>query len=153
MTDTLNFYPINNESSFVIKVRPEIITNEDYKNKVYVVEFFFTTCPTICPKMNYNLIQVQNYFKDYKEDFGVASFTINPANDTIEVLKAYADKYGVTNPNWHLMTGDRDAIYELANQGFNIYVGQNDEAEGGFEAYAAKTYRVKLSLIRLTEPA
>lgn len=134
----LSFIEINGEKKTVPEFSFEdqngkIVTNEDYKDKVYVVEFFFTTCPSICPKMNYNLIQIQNYFQDYQDDFGVASFTINPANDTKEVLKAYADKYGVTNPNWHLMTGDRDAIYELANQGFNIYVGQNDEVEGGFE--------------------
>lgn len=108
------------------------ITNKDYLGKVYVVEFFFTTCPTICPKMNANLIQVQDAFKGYK-DFGVASFTINPDNDTVEVLKAYADKYGVSNPNWHLMTGGKDAIYDLANKGFNIYAGENAEVEGGFE--------------------
>ena len=108
------------------------ITNNDYLGKVYVVEFFFTTCPTICPKMNANLVQIQNAFKDY-DNFGVASFTINPEHDTVEVLKAYAEKYEVTNPNWHLMTGNKEAIYELANQGFNIYAGENPEAEGGFE--------------------
>ena len=108
------------------------ITNKDYLGKVYVVEFFFTTCPTICPKMNYNLVQIQNSFKDF-ENFGVASFTINPNYDTPEILKEYADRYGVTNPNWHLMTGDQDKIYELANTGFPLYVAKNDEAEGGFE--------------------
>ena len=109
------------------------ITNEDYTGKVYVVEFFFTTCPTICPRMNANMIELQNHFEDFKEDFGVASFTINPDHDTPEVLKAYAEQYGVTNPNWHFLTGDREVIYDLANLGFNIYVGQNDEVEGGFE--------------------
>ena len=67
------------------------------------------------------------------KEFGVASFTINPENDTPEVLKAYATKYGVTNPNWNMLTGDKDAIYKLANIGFNIYAEQNDEVEGGFE--------------------
>lgn len=109
-----------------------IITNKDYEGKVYVVEFFFTTCPTICPKMNANLIQIQNTFLDF-ENFGVASFTINPEHDTPEVLKAYADRYGVTNPNWNLMTGDLDVIYELANQGFSLYTSKDDEIEGGFE--------------------
>ncbi|GAA3779754.1 SCO family protein [Corallibacter vietnamensis] len=108
------------------------ITEKDYLGKVYVVEFFFTTCPTICPKMNKNLVQIQNAFKEF-ENFGVASFTINPDYDTIEVLKAYADQYGITNPNWHLMTGDEEAIYKLANQGFNIYVGENENIDGGFE--------------------
>ncbi len=110
----------------------ETITNKDFKNKVYVVEFFFTTCPTICPRMNANLVQIQNAFSDY-ENFGVASFTINPEYDTPEVLKSYAEQYGITNPNWHLMTGNETMIYKLANEGFNLYTAKDVEAEGGFE--------------------
>ncbi|TYA74565.1 SCO family protein [Seonamhaeicola marinus] len=108
------------------------ITNNDYLGKVYVIEFFFTTCPTICPRMNQNLVKIQDEFKAF-ENFGVASFTINPENDTPEVLKQYATNYGITNPNWHLMTGDRDAIYDLANKGFYIYAAENKDVEGGFE--------------------
>ncbi|WP_299522793.1 SCO family protein [Winogradskyella sp.] len=108
------------------------VTNEDYLGKVYVVEFFFTTCPTICPRMNRNLVDIQNEFKGF-EDFGVASFTINPEYDTQEILKEYAEKYGVTNPNWHFMTGKEKDIYDLANNGFNIYAGKNVDVEGGFE--------------------
>ncbi len=108
------------------------ITNKDYEGKVYVIEFFFTTCPTICPRMNNNLVQVQNTFKDFK-NFGVASFTINPEHDTSDVLKAYAESYGITNPNWNLLTGDKEAIYKLANEGFYIYVAENKSVEGGFE--------------------
>tara|TARA_R110002050_G_scaffold284187_1_gene433216 strand:+ start:2995 stop:3738 length:744 start_codon:yes stop_codon:yes gene_type:complete len=110
----------------------ETITDEDYLGKVYVLEFFFTTCPTICPRMNKNLIQIQNTFDGF-EDFGVASFTINPDYDTPEVLKNYAEQYGVTNPNWHLMTGDKDAIYKLANEGFNLYTAEEEGVAGGFE--------------------
>jgi protein SCO1/2 len=110
----------------------QTITNKDYLGKVYVVEFFFTTCPTICPRMNGNLVEIQNEFKDF-EDFGVASFTINPDIDTPEVLKVYADKYGITNPNWNLMTGDLDMIYKLANEGFYLYTAKNDEIIDGFE--------------------
>ena len=110
----------------------DTITNKDYEGKVYLVEFFFTTCPTICPRMSRNLVQIQNNFQGY-ENFGVASFTINPDNDTPEVLKAYAENYGITNPNWHLMTGNIEAIYKLANEGFNLYTAQNNEAAGGFE--------------------
>ena len=106
------------------------ITNEDYLGKVYLVEFFFTTCPTIFPRMNSNLVQIQNDFKDYQNNFGVASFTIMPEIDTPKVLKAYADKYGITNPNWHLMTGDEDTIYKLANEGFYLYTARGEDAEG-----------------------
>jgi len=108
------------------------ITNNDYLGKVYLVEFFFTTCPTICPRMNKNLVQIQKNFDGIK-NFGVASFTINPKNDTPEVLKAYTEKYGITNPNWHLMTGDQDVIYKLANEGFNLYTAEEATVEGGFE--------------------
>ncbi|GGG33942.1 SCO family protein [Bizionia arctica] len=108
------------------------VSNKDYEGKVYVVEFFFTTCPTICPKMNKNLVDIQNAFKGNPE-FGIASFSINPDHDTAEVLKDYASQYGITNPNWHLMTGKKDAIYTLANQGFNLYTAEAQEVEGGFE--------------------
>ena len=108
----------------------EIITNEDYLGKVYLVEFFFTTCPTICPRMSNNLVQIQNHFKEYSDKFGVASFTIMPEVDTPEVLKSYAQKYGVTNPNWHLMTGDEETIYNLANEGFYLYTAKGEDAAG-----------------------
>jgi len=109
-----------------------LITNDDFKNKVYLVEFFFTTCPTICPVMNENLVEIQNQFKDF-DNLGVASFTINPEYDTPSVLKQYAEKYEITNMNWHLMTGDTKAIYDLANSGFNIFAKQMPDAPGGFE--------------------
>ncbi len=80
--------------------------------------------------MNSNLVQIQNDFKDYQNNFGVASFTIMPEIDTPKVLKAYADKYGITNPNWHLMTGDEDTIYKLANEGFYLYTARGEDAEG-----------------------
>jgi len=109
-----------------------MISNKDYEGKVYLVEFFFTTCPTICPRMSTNLVQIQKYFQGM-ENFGIASITINPTLDTSEVLKEYANNYGITNPNWHLLTGKQDVIYELANQGFNLYTAQEEEVEGGFE--------------------
>lgn len=108
------------------------ITQEDYLGKVYVVEFFFTTCPTICPRMNRNLVTIQDAFKG-EEDLGIASFSIMPETDTPEILKAYAKNYGVTNPNWNLLTGDQDAIFKLANVGFNIFVGKIADDEMGFE--------------------
>ena len=110
----------------------KMISNEDYIGKVYLVEFFFSTCPTICPKMTKNLVNIQNTFPK-RIDFGVASFTINPDYDTQEVLKEYAINYGVTNPNWHFMTGNKEAIYNLANAGFNLYAAEVEGAAGGFE--------------------
>lgn len=108
------------------------ITNADYAGKVYVVEFFFTTCPSICPIMNRNMVKIQNEFYG-NPGLGIASFSINPEYDSPEVLKEYANSYQITNPNWHLLTGDKEAIFKLANEGFNLYVGEAPEVEGGFE--------------------
>lgn len=133
----LVFLEINNERKKVphfsfTNQNGKTITNKDYLGKVYVIEFFFTTCPTICPRMNRNLVEIQNEFQEF-ENFGVASFTINPDYDTPEILKAYATTYGITNPNWHLMTGNQETIYKLANEGFNLYTAEDKEVEGGFE--------------------
>lgn len=110
----------------------KIITNADYAGKVYVLEFFFSTCPSICPKMNKNMIVIQNKFFG-NPNFGIASITINPENDTPEVLLSHANSLGVKSTNWHFLTGDKKNIYDLANKGFNVYVGENSKINGGFE--------------------
>ena len=109
-----------------------VITDKDYLGKVYIVEFFFTSCPSICPIMTKNLVDLQEEFKT-SDDFGVASFTITPEYDTPRVLKEYAEKHGITDLDWHLMTGNQEAIYALANTGFNIFVSEMPDAPGGFE--------------------
>ncbi|WP_457611526.1 SCO family protein [Lutibacter sp.] len=110
----------------------KLISNSFYKDKVYVVEFFFTTCPTICPKMNENMVKIQNKFYGNNE-FGIASFSINPTHDTPKILKEYAKSHGATLKNWNFLTGNQDKIYELANTGFTLFAGENSDAEGGFE--------------------
>jgi len=109
-----------------------LISEQDLMGKVYVVEFFFASCPTICPIMNKNLVEVQNEFLD-EDNFGIASFTIDPEHDTPEVLRAYADRYGSVDMDWHLLNGSVDQVYELANAGFNIYAQQMQNVPGGFE--------------------
>lgn len=108
------------------------ITQDFYKGKVYVVEFFFSTCPTICPIMNENMVGIDKLYKS-SPDFGIASITIDPANDTPKVLKEHAKLLGMSNPNWNLLTGDKAYIFELSNKGFNLYAGQNSKIAGGFE--------------------
>ncbi|HEY0091192.1 MAG TPA: SCO family protein [Flavobacterium sp.] len=108
------------------------ISNKDYDGKVYVLEFFFSTCPTICPRMNENMIEIQNAFFG-NPAFGIASITIDPQNDTPDVLKAYAKSIDVKSGNWHFLTGDKAYIMSLANKGFNLYAGENSKANGGFE--------------------
>ena len=109
-----------------------IISNEDYSKKVYVAEFFFTSCPSICPIMNKNMKRVEERFGD-RIDFGIASFTIDPERDTPLVLKSYAEDYGVFSQNWHFLTGEKEALYSLANKGFNIFAEVNPNVAGGFE--------------------
>ncbi|WP_428224344.1 SCO family protein [Flavobacterium sp.] len=108
------------------------ISNADYKGKVYVVEFFFTTCPTICPIMNRNMKLVQDSFAS-NANFGIASITINPETDTPQVLKEHAKGLGLKGMYWNFLTGDQKYIYDLAQKGFNLYVGANKKANGGFE--------------------
>ena len=109
-----------------------LVTDRDYLGKVYVVEFFFTSCPSICPVMNKNLVALQDEFQEF-DDFGIASFSITPEYDTPGVLKEYAEEYGITDMDWNLMTGDKEKIYELANAGFNIFAAEAPDAPGGFE--------------------
>jgi protein SCO1/2 len=108
------------------------ITNETYKGKVFVLEFFFATCPSICPKMNANMLTLQNAFFG-NPNFGIVSITIDPLHDTPEVLKEHAKVLGVKSSNWNFLTGDKEYIYNLSNKGFNIYVGENSKVQGGFE--------------------
>lgn len=144
--DRMNMKDANDELSFVLlngKKRrvPNfeflnqdslLISNEDYEGKVFVVEFFFTSCPSICPIMNKNLVEIQNEFAD-ADSFGIASFSITPGTDTPMVLKEYAERYGINDLDWNLMTGDQEKIYELANAGFNIFAAEMPDAPGGFE--------------------
>lgn len=124
-TKVPNFEFINQEG--------KTITNKDFEGKVYVVEFFFSTCPTICPIMNRKMITLQNAFFGNPE-FGIASFSITPEIDTPEVLKEYAKRMGITHKNWHLLTGKDEAlVYKLSNDGFKLYAGKGTDGHGGFE--------------------
>jgi protein SCO1/2 len=100
------------------------ITNKDMLGKVYLVEFFFSKCPTICPVMNTNMKAIQNQINN--PDFGIISISIDPENDTPEALKEHAQRIGAKSPNWHFLTGDRGYIGKLADQ-FNIYVGDKED--------------------------
>ena len=134
--EELSYIMVNGERKKVppfefVDQNGDTISNKDYDGKVYIAEFFFSTCPTICPIMKENLVQVQNEFLG-NDDFGIASFSIDPTHDTPQVLKEYARNNKVEHQNWHLLTGDREDIYDLANTGFNIYAGEDPAAEGGF---------------------
>lgn len=104
----------------------ERITDSITKNKIYVADFFFATCQSICPKMSHQLKRVQDTFAN-KNDFLILSHTVNPEHDSAEVLRIYGEKYGVIKNKWHLLTGDKKQIYDLAR---NDYLVNADETEG-----------------------
>ncbi len=108
------------------------ISDATYKGKVYVVEFFFTSCPTICPKMNLSMLAIEKQFFG-NPNFGIASISIDPEKDSPKVLKEHASLLGVQSSNWHFLTGDKKNIFDLANKGFNLYAGENSKVNGGFE--------------------
>nr|WP_298003283.1 SCO family protein [uncultured Flavobacterium sp.] len=95
----------------------EIITQNHYEDVIYVADFFFTTCPTICPIMTDNMVWLQEQIKDMP-DVKLLSFSVTPDIDTPEVLRAYADEKGVIDSKWNLLTGDKKEIYYLARQSF-----------------------------------
>ncbi len=94
------------------------VTQEDYKNKIYVADFFFTTCPDICPIMTGNMLYLQENLKD--TNVMLASFSVTPKIDTVEVLKDYSSLKGVDDARWNLMTGDKKQIYDLARKSYLV---------------------------------
>lgn len=108
------------------------ITNDTFKGKVFVIEFFFTSCPSICPKMNQSMLAIEKQFFG-NPNFGIVSISIDPETDTPKVLKKHATALGVTSSNWHFLTGNKEYIFNLANKGFNLYAGENSKVSGGFE--------------------
>jgi protein SCO1/2 len=93
------------------------VTQKDYEGKIYVADFFFTTCPTICPIMTTNMAWLQEQIKD-KPDVMLLSHSVTPDIDTVPVLKAYAKKKGVIDAKWNLVTGDKKDIYYIARKSY-----------------------------------
>jgi len=95
----------------------DTVTEKTFTNKIYVANFFFTTCPGICKKLSNNLIAVQQVFKE-DTDILLLSHSVTPEKDSTSVLLKYAKQYGIINNKWHLVTGNRSAIYSIARNGY-----------------------------------
>lgn len=95
----------------------KIITQKNYEDKIYVADFFFTTCPTICPIMQDNMVEIQNAFKDVS-DVMLLSHTVMPHIDSVSVLKKYALEKGVIDSKWNLVTGDKKDIFYIARKSY-----------------------------------
>lgn len=115
----------------LINQNGKVVTQEDYKDKIYVSDFFFTTCPTICPIMTHNMAKIQ---KEFNEDDSVMllSHSVTPEIDSVSVLRDYADRKGVIDAKWNVTTGDKKHIYELARKNYFAVV---DEGDGGAQDF------------------
>lgn len=101
----------------------KIITDKDLSGKIYVANFFFVTCPKICPKMTDELRRVQDAYRGV-EDVKFLSHTVNPEQDTVSALNEYAMKHGADNRQWWFLTGNKDSIYSIARNGYLVPAAQ-----------------------------
>lgn len=114
-----------------INQKGDTITNEDFDGKIYVADFFFTSCPTICPVMKKEMIKVYQKFKG-NPDVKILSHTIDPAHDTPEVLNKFATDLGVEDLQWQFVTGDKDKIYEIGQGSYMVTAKSDSTVAGGY---------------------
>ena len=107
------------------------VSEKDVEGKVYVADFFFTTCPTICPKMKTQMLRSYERYKD-RDEVRILSHSIDPDFDTPNVLKDYATRLQVKAPKWNLLTGDKAAIYTLGQKSYMVSAQEDPNEAGGF---------------------
>ena len=103
----------------LINQNNEVVSNETYDGKIYVADFFFTTCPGICPIMKENMITLQNEFIN-DDNVLLLSHTVTPEIDSVSVLKKYSQEKGVLDSKWNMVTGDKKQIYNLARKSYLV---------------------------------
>ena len=107
------------------------ISNKDLDGKIYVADFFFTTCPSICPQMARNMLKVYGTYKN-SADVRILSHSIDPKHDSVSVLKKYADKLGVSGNTWWFLQGKKEDVYSIAEKSYLVAVKQDSSAAGGY---------------------
>lgn len=110
----------------------ETITEKNYEGKIYVADYFFTTCQSICPKMTTELLRVQDKFAYTKGAVQILSHTVNPENDSVPVLKAYAEMVHADKNMWNFVTGDKKQLYDLARYGYLLNAMEGDGGPDDF---------------------
>ena len=115
----------------LINQNGDTITQDNYKDKIYIADFFFTRCQTICPIMTLNMSDLQEFYKD-DADIMFLSHSVTPIIDSIPVLKDYAVKKGVIDGKWNLVTGDKKHIYQLARKSYFAVLDEGDGGEQDF---------------------
>lgn len=124
MQHTIQDFSFLNQDSLVV-------TNETFKNKIYIADFIFLRCPTICPVMNMELKRVYDAFKD-NENVLFVSHTVDPENDTIPVLKAYSENLEVNPEKWHFLWGEQKDIFSIAENSYFTQAYEDLDAPGGY---------------------
>jgi protein SCO1/2 len=109
-----------------------IVTDKTYTGKIYVADYFFTTCKSICPKMTSELLRVQEKFEYTKGMVQILSHTVNPENDSVPILKAYANMVHADTKMWNFVTGDKKQLYDLARNGYLLNAMQGDGGPNDF---------------------
>ncbi|MDA0194845.1 MAG: SCO family protein [Bacteroidetes bacterium] len=107
------------------------VTNSTFNDKIYVADFFFTSCPSICPIMKSQLIRIYDKFEN-EERLKLVSYSIDPEYDTVAVLRDYANALGVSSDRWHFLTGDKNEIYDLGEISYMVAAAEDEESPGGF---------------------
>lgn len=125
-----------------------LVSNQTFANKVWISEFFFASCPSICPIMNTQLKNVEKALKRYNSQIQYLSFTIDPTNDTPSKLKLHKKSLGIKQNNWAFLTGNEDFTHKLGIEHFLIFAGKEDEALGGYAHSGAFTLVDKKGYVR-----
>lgn len=107
-----------------------VVTNETFKDKIYIADFFFTSCPTICPVMKKEMLRVYDEFKDNDEVLFL-SHTIDPDYDTVALLHDYAERLGVSSDKWHFVTGEKEKIFDMGLKSYMVTAMEDEKAPGG----------------------
>lgn len=122
------------------KVKPFRLTNQfgkevsldEWQGRIIIADFFFTSCPSICPKLTHNMKMLQQAFKKTDSMVRFVSFTVDPERDTVAKIKAYGDKHGIDHDTWWMLTGNKDSIYNIAFNEFKASVASNGNIDTGF---------------------
>ncbi|MFA7273636.1 MAG: SCO family protein [Crocinitomicaceae bacterium] len=125
-----------------------VVRSQDMKGKVWVSDFFFTSCPTICPTMTKQMKRLNEELSDLSDDIQFMSFSINPKRDQPTRLRAYMKKYDITANNWQFFTGDEAKTHKLGIENFQLFAGKDAASAGGYAHSPAFTLVDKEGYIR-----
>ena len=125
-----------------------VVNHQTYAGKVWISEFFFASCPSICPIMNTQLKNVAKSLAAYQDHIQYLSFTIDPTNDTTSKLKAHKKQLGITSTNWAFLTGNESFTHQLGIEHFLIFAGREEDALGGYAHSGAFTLVDKKGYVR-----